>query len=134
MIKIVKNLTFTVVLLLVAVTAALCGSQLSVSSYQACRCKQSSPSTGNDNELCCSSLALGNSVYSIYTASSCCNGKYGGYGTSDGDIRCCTSGYWVAAQTACWTLCSSVTCSGTTPDKNGQTYKETTGSCCQAAT
>ncbi|MDR0292169.1 MAG: hypothetical protein LBI01_05345, partial [Elusimicrobium sp.] len=40
----------------------------------------------------------------------------------------------VAAQTACWTLCSSVTCSGTTPDKNGQTYKETTGSCCQAAT
>ena len=38
---------------------------------------------------------------------------------------------WVGG--VCKTLCSSVTCSGTTPTKTGNTYMEDAGGCCKAA-
>ncbi|MDR0291569.1 MAG: hypothetical protein LBI01_02090 [Elusimicrobium sp.] len=129
---ILKNLTFTAVLFFVAATAAFCGFQLNVSSYQECRCKQSSPNTGNDDELCCSSLALGKAVYSTYTASYCCNGKYGGYGVVN-DSRCCTGAdagkIWIRG--VCKTLCPESCPSGQTSTGNG--YQEDSGGCCTAA-
>jgi len=94
-------------------------------NYTECRCNQATP---------------GPSV----TIATCCSAQYGGYGTSNGDSRCCSSPkYWLSNFHNCYTPCSSVNCSGSTPTKNpSASYDEIspatgapsgTGNCCMAA-
>jgi len=105
----------TDIMAVVLVLAAGTGITYAYVNYKDCRCSQPTPGSG------------------VNIVNDCCYNNYGGYG-NDGDARCCTSPKtWVKANKGCYTPCSSVTCSGTTPTKNGQTYQETTGTCCMAA-
>ncbi|MDR0292176.1 MAG: hypothetical protein LBI01_05380 [Elusimicrobium sp.] len=83
--KVIMNFVFAAVLFFTAVTAAYCA----VSSYNVCRCKQESPGISDQFNVCCQSLAEGNTVSSVVNAQNCCFGKGGGYGDA-GDARCCT--------------------------------------------
>lgn len=104
--KIIKIFAFAAVLFVAAGTAGLF-SQLT--PYNICRCKQSSPNISDATNICCQSLAAGNLTYASYNVSSCCGQEAGGYGTSNGDARCCPSGgTWNASTRTCVTATATI--------------------------
>ncbi|MDR0292177.1 MAG: hypothetical protein LBI01_05385 [Elusimicrobium sp.] len=119
-----KNILINFVFAAFLFSAAGTTLSFAASPYEHCRCNQAAPGLPDNTSTCCNDALNNNYQNNSSNKDACCKKVKGAAYSWTGGSAAWSTSY-------CKTPCSSVSCPvGQT--QNGQSYQETTGTCCAA--